>query len=311
MIDFLLNNILQAGNYVRDDVVGNLIQLISENDEHHAYAAQQLWTMLNGDLDSKQPLCQVACWTLGEYADLVTTSLNGGQPFDQDAVVDMCEKIISSNLMTIATKEYAFSAVVKLSVRFPALAPKVKTITDTYGSHMNTELQQRSTEFSNLFTKFDNLRASVLDRMPPMKAPERSNGQANGSEENGLLDDSDLLGQVSNMSMNDIMDNSFDSPEKMFGSSSPTPATSAAGTTFVPMTKSSVDKYDALLDLIGIDTGSNTTMSNSNDFMATNSSLSSLASLANINPLPAASSNGIVGVSSNQSPAPTSGNLLD
>lgn len=261
-------------------------------------------------------MCQVACWTLGEFADLITSSNNGGQALDQDAVIDMCEKIIASNLMTIATKEYAFSALTKLSVRFPSLAPKVKTITDTYGSHMNTELQQRSTEFSNLFTKFDHLRPSVLDRMPPMKAPDRTNGQALSLEENGL-DDNDLLGnQVSNMSLNDIMGNSFDSPEKMFGSSPPTSsATTAAGATFTPVTKQA-DKYDALLDLIGIDTGTASVSSfSNNDFMAPNSSLSSLASLANLTPQPPSASNGALSSLSSTSnqppPASSSGNLLD
>lgn len=270
---------------------------------------------MNGDLDSKQPLCQVACWTLGEFGDLVSRSgsesgSSSVQPLDHDAVVDMCEKLIQSNLMTIATKEYAFSALTKLSVRFPHLAPKVKTITDTYGSHMNTELQQRSTEFSNLFSKFDHLRPSVLDRMPPMKAPGRSNGQVHGSsEENGFGLEDDLLGnQVSNTSLNDIMGNSFDSPEKMFTSSPPSSSkTSAAGSSFVPVTKA--DKYDALLDLIGIDTGLSTSPVPSavlnSDFMATNSSIPSLPSLSPQVPTSAPN-----GATSNQQP-PSSGNLLD
>lgn len=68
---------MQAGNYVIDDVVGNLIQLISESAALHTYTVQQLWKQLTPDLATKQPLVQVASWCIGEFGDLLNS--NEGQ----------------------------------------------------------------------------------------------------------------------------------------------------------------------------------------------------------------------------------------
>lgn len=62
---------------------------------------------------------------------------------------------------------------------------------------MNVELQQRSIEFSSLFSKFDHLRGSLLERMPPMESRSLGssaaldNGQAR--EDEIPLDDQALV----------------------------------------------------------------------------------------------------------------------
>lgn len=141
-------------------------------------------------------------WSIGEYADFINVSdihtNNGDIPLEHlnitdDCVIDMCEKIMSLNLITIITKQYTISALMKLSVRFPSSANRVKKIIDGYGCHMHTELQQRAVEFSALFTKHANLRPSLLERMPPMKSASEKkenvqNGQVNEEEMNGDLD---------------------------------------------------------------------------------------------------------------------------
>lgn len=194
-IDTIISVLITAGNYVRDDVVGSLIQLISYSTTHHAYTVHQFWRQLTGDLESKQPFVQVAMWVLGEYADLLSTpdlDLNQ-EAVCEDDVIHKCESVINSNLMTIVSKEYAVSTLMKISVRFPNSSNRIKVVIDGFGSHMNSELQQRSVEFSTLFTKHDNLRASLLEKMPPMKPSEKKlnnqNGQATKNEMNGDFDD--------------------------------------------------------------------------------------------------------------------------
>lgn len=38
-----------------------------------------------------------------------------------------------------------------------------------FASHIHMEIQQRSSEYSQLFLKYDNLRPSLLERMPPLE----------------------------------------------------------------------------------------------------------------------------------------------
>ena len=77
---------LQAGNYVRDDVVACTIQLISETQPQQVYAVSALWRALEKDTADKQPLTQVATWCIGEYGDLL---LYGPHPEDADAPVNV------------------------------------------------------------------------------------------------------------------------------------------------------------------------------------------------------------------------------
>lgn len=182
-IDTMIKVLTTAGNYVRDDVVGNLIQLISESNSLNIYTVQQLWKQLTGDLALRQPLLQVALWCLGEYGDLLnSTEVKDAEPpnISEDQILDVFEKVLGDIHMTLVTKEYAITSLMKLSVRYENAAPRIKKIIDVYGSNMNIELQQRSTEFSTLFSKHNHLRPSLLERMPQMENKSHSENMQNG-----------------------------------------------------------------------------------------------------------------------------------
>lgn len=194
-IDTMIKVLVTTGNYVRDDVVGSFIQLISETSHLHAYTTQQLWKNISGDLDNCQPLVQVTTWCLGEYGDLLNT--NDGPDLENlnvtdDQVIDLYEKLLTNIHMTLITREYAITSLMKLSVRYLSCAPRVKNLIDMFGGHMNVELQQRAVEFSTLFSKHDNLRPSLLERMPQMENRSGSslqNGQATEEElKNGIIE---------------------------------------------------------------------------------------------------------------------------
>lgn len=88
----------QAGNYVRDDVISSTIQLISSSPPiEQGYFALKLWDALQShkDCESKQPLIQVAFWTMGEYGDLM---MNGERIEGK--------KILLENLETLANNSH-------------------------------------------------------------------------------------------------------------------------------------------------------------------------------------------------------------
>lgn len=200
-IDTMIKVLTTAGNYVRDDVVGSLIQLISETSSLHTYTVQQLWRQISQeDFCARQPLAQVASWCLGEFGDLLNSAEGAdADPVNvtEDGIVDFYEKMLSNNQVQLVTKEYAVTSLMKLSVRFASSAPRIKKVVDAFGGNMNVELQQRSIEFSSLFSKFDHLRGSLLERMPPMESRSLGssaaldNGQAR--EDEIPLDDQALV----------------------------------------------------------------------------------------------------------------------
>lgn len=257
-IDTMIKVLTTAGNNVRDDVVGTLCQLISDNPQLYAYCVRQLWAQLeNENLHMKQPLVQVAMWCIGEYGNLINENFNlpdsvedspknkvpeknldlsfdplagdvsdlliditnpmsdGGlnSPIDLDTkfydqsdeeksdvekgevdeeengkdmvpeisfgtineedVVRRCQEIMRDPKINIATKEYAINALFKLSARFPDQSAQVKIFTDGTTTNLNLELQQRSIEFSTIFSRHEDLLPAIFERMPPLEKATR------------------------------------------------------------------------------------------------------------------------------------------
>ncbi|XP_064641695.1 AP-1 complex subunit gamma-1-like isoform X1 [Lineus longissimus] len=175
-IDTVMKVLTLSGDSVRDDVVSTLIQLIAETSALHCYTVQQLFTALMDDF-SQQPLVQVASWCIGEYGDmLVSGQCEEDEPIQvtEDEVLNVLEKVLSSNVSAVVTKEYAITAVAKLSTRFTKSIPKLKALMGVYGQSTEVELQQRSVEFTALCEKFDFMRTGLLERMPLMEKTKES-----------------------------------------------------------------------------------------------------------------------------------------
>uniref|UniRef100_A0A3Q1DHF1 AP-1 complex subunit gamma n=1 Tax=Amphiprion ocellaris TaxID=80972 RepID=A0A3Q1DHF1_AMPOC len=160
-IDTIMRVLTTAGSYVRDDSVPNLIQLITNSVEMHAYTVQRLYKALLDDI-SQQPLVQVASWCIGEYGDLlVSGQCEEEEPIQvtEDEVLDVLEGLLVSNLSTPVTRGYALTAIMKLSTRFSSVN-RIKKVVSIYGSSIDVELQQRAVEYNALFKKYDHMRAN-------------------------------------------------------------------------------------------------------------------------------------------------------
>uniref|UniRef100_A0A7N6BXR2 GAE domain-containing protein n=1 Tax=Anabas testudineus TaxID=64144 RepID=A0A7N6BXR2_ANATE len=144
-----------AGSYVRDDSVPNLIQLITNSVEMHAYTVQRLYKALLDDI-SQQPLVQVASWCIGEYGDLLVSGQCEEEEPIQDEVLDVLEGLLVSNLSTPVTRGYSLTAIMKLSTRFSSVN-RIKKVVSIYGSSIDVELQQRAVEYNALFKKYDHM----------------------------------------------------------------------------------------------------------------------------------------------------------
>ncbi|CAB4062291.1 AP1G1 [Lepeophtheirus salmonis] len=170
-IDTLIEVLKAAGNYVRDDVVFSSIQLVSGNPNHQAYAVKEIWKALKETevLSEKQPLVQVSCWCIGEYGGSLCNEGEESRVREED-ILDVYHKILWSFNNSLTTKQYALMSIAKLSTRLPkSITPKIQEIVDTFGCHMEVDLQQRGVEFSRLFREHNNLRPAILESMPPLE----------------------------------------------------------------------------------------------------------------------------------------------
>ena len=198
-----------AGNYVRDDVIFNTIQLVSDSPDLHPYVVHEAWKAMRDteNCTEKQPLTQVSSWCIGEYgAGLLNGVSVEGETLtvSEQEVIEVYQKILWAKHMSLITKQYAIMSVTKLSTRFPNATPKIQEIIDAYACHMEIDLQQRGVEFSALFKNHSSMKAALLEPMPPMERDVTSNGVTpnadlfNGVETSGqtesLLGGNDLAG---------------------------------------------------------------------------------------------------------------------
>ncbi|XP_041376588.1 AP-1 complex subunit gamma-1-like isoform X2 [Gigantopelta aegis] len=189
-IDTIMKVLTMAGNYLRSEVVSTLIQLISEAKTLHGYTAQELYKAICDDI-SQQSLVQVAAWCIGEYGEqLFIETLEDEPPLDatEEDVVNLLDRVLANNNSSCITKEYAITALMKLSSRFKHSNAHIQRVLQTYGSSTDVELQQRSVEYISLFNSYDNMRSALLEHMPLL-----DHSKCRNVMEDRELPDQDLL----------------------------------------------------------------------------------------------------------------------
>lgn len=196
-LDTLLSVLVAAGNYVRDDVVSSTIQLILNSPpEEQAYIGLRLWDSLHNITNSyedKQPLLQVAIWTIGEYGDLMLSSerIEDVEIPAESELVDLYQKLLWTTSVSTSSKQYALVSLAKLSTRIHSVEEELraKQIVEAFGTHLHIDLQQRGVEFSQLFRDYSHLRPALLEKMPKLqKSLTNGNGDGNGTG-GGLFDE--------------------------------------------------------------------------------------------------------------------------
>lgn len=205
-IDTMIKALNLSGNYVSDHVVANIIQLIGEYAEEQTYAVKELFQCVQDpNFDAKQPLVQVACWSLGEFGDLLlsTGPISVGEEqqawnISEQPVVDALENIIKNKHSWVSTREYALNALMKLSTRFTQMTGRIKQILAPLTANVSIEIQQRAVEYSSLFERPEQFRYGILERMPVVKRGTAADASFINGEE-GLTvphadDTDDLLG---------------------------------------------------------------------------------------------------------------------
>jgi len=201
-IDTILRVLSIAGSYVPEEVCNNLVTLIASHPDLQSYAVQKMYVALTNDIQSQQPLIQVAVWCIGEFGDLLVQPGSDKEiVVSEKDVVDLLDRILKLPSTTRDTRQFALTAVMKLTTRFSNDSVVVlKQIVDRYTSSIEAEIQQRAIEYTKLFA-WDNIRRNVLDRIPVQDNTDSMNTpvatpvqQAQPAKEKNLLDWEEDLG---------------------------------------------------------------------------------------------------------------------
>ncbi|KAH9773412.1 AP-1 complex subunit gamma-2 [Citrus sinensis] len=169
-IDQMLKVLSEAGNFVKDEVWHALIVVISNASDLHGYTVRALYRAVQTSIE-QESLVRVAIWCIGEYGDMLVNNvgvLNIEDPItvtESDAV-DVVEIAIKHHSSDITTKAMAMVALLKLSSRFPSCSERIRDIIVQNKGSLVLELQQRSIEFNSIVEKHQNIRSTLVERMP-------------------------------------------------------------------------------------------------------------------------------------------------
>ena len=160
-----------VGRYIPEEVVTNVVSLISSNEDIQLYAVQKLFSTVKKE-PTKTPLVYVGLWAVGEYGDLLVQG-NQDLQVNEDDVIELFTRILKHTLTDVITKEYALNSLAKLSIKFSqAGVTEIRKLISPFTRSMNAELQQRSCEYLSIIenNQVSSLKDGLLKRMPPLEA---------------------------------------------------------------------------------------------------------------------------------------------
>ncbi|GAU36898.1 hypothetical protein TSUD_220670, partial [Trifolium subterraneum] len=169
-IDQMLKVLSEAGNFVKDEVWYALIVVVSNASELHGYTVRALYRAFQTSAE-QESLVRVTVWCIGEYGDMLVNNIGMLDIEDPITVtesdaVDVVEIAIKRHASDLTTKAMALVALLKLSSRFPSCSERIGEIIVQFKGNLVLELQQRAIEFNSIISKHQNIRSTLVERMP-------------------------------------------------------------------------------------------------------------------------------------------------
>ena len=164
-IDITIKLIAMAGDHVSDEVWQRVVQIVTNNEMLHEYAAEHTLRQVKQD-HCHETLVKIGSYILGEFGHLIANQAKCS-PIEQFMALHSKLSACSSG-----TKAMILSCFVKYVNLFPEIKPQLVQVFDFYSHSIDPELQQRACEYLGLASMpTDDLLRTVLDEMPPF--PER------------------------------------------------------------------------------------------------------------------------------------------
>lgn len=191
-IDTMISVLAAAGGLSSESTLTDLVALVAQAKELHAYSAFQLYHTASDSNATQSLLAQAAVWCIGEYgehlisqegASRASSHLKDGQfsSLAPPKLLDYLERVLRAHDATVISRQLVLTALIKLAARIPSEQDRIRRMLGNFSTSLSLELQQRSVEYSALANEqFASIRPSVLARMP---APERKKDKEDKDED--------------------------------------------------------------------------------------------------------------------------------
>ncbi|XP_078076479.1 AP-2 complex subunit alpha-2 isoform X2 [Mustelus asterias] len=162
-VDTILNLIRIAGDYVGEEVLYRVIQIIINRDDVQGYAAKTVFEALQAPA-CHENLVKVGGYILGEFGNFVAGDLRSS-PLVQFNLLHS-----KFHLCSVSTRALLLSTYIKFVNMFPEIKSTIQIVlrSDSQLRNSDVELQQRAVEYLRLSSIVStDILATVLEEMPP------------------------------------------------------------------------------------------------------------------------------------------------
>jgi AP-1 complex subunit gamma-1 len=163
-----------AGNFISDDTVSSVINLVISTPELHLYAAHKLFIAMRSNL-GQEGIIKVGIYILGEMGDILTKNSVTG-PDNENITVSEADVVellndINSRKYSPGIKEYLVNCYIKLASKFSENNSNYfRSLLEGETKSYHCEVQQRAVEyvvFNNLTN--NNQKRDILRNIPNSK----------------------------------------------------------------------------------------------------------------------------------------------
>ncbi|MCO5595575.1 hypothetical protein L7F22_049620 [Adiantum nelumboides] len=170
-IDQMIKVMVEAGNYVTDAVINALVVVISNAIDLQGYTVRTLYRAFQDWKGQQESFAQVTVWCIGEFGEMLVNhvgELEAEEPImvTESDTVDVVERVIKDPRVKPETRAIALTTLLKLSSRFPVCTGRIKELISQSKGSFVLELQQRAIEFGSILAKHENIKETLVERMP-------------------------------------------------------------------------------------------------------------------------------------------------
>jgi len=175
-VDTIIRVMSIAGPHVPEEISASLIALIAGSPELQPYAVQKMYLSLLTEF-SQNVLAQVASWCIGEFGDMLVNPRDpvpDAEPLKvtENDVIDILEKVMRFPSSETQTKQYALTALMKLTTRFSSSQSRIRELINAFRSAIEVEVQQRANEYTKL-AGFPGVVPKLFERIPVSENQEK------------------------------------------------------------------------------------------------------------------------------------------
>jgi AP-2 complex subunit alpha len=164
-VNTVLKLIALAGAHVSDDIWYRVVQIVTNNEQLHAYAANAVLAALRTP-GAHETAVKVGGYILGEFGHLLKEEGVAGA-----AIFEALHRRFAT--ASLATRALLLSSYMKLLNMFPELHASILPVFAAHGESIDSELQQRAIECVQLFLNCSFARflcsiGLILSLLPPI-----------------------------------------------------------------------------------------------------------------------------------------------